>query len=281
MTATALTVAGSDPSGGAGVQADLKTFSALGVYGTAVLTALTAQNTRGVTGVHAVPPAFVGEQLRTLLDDVSVHATKLGMLGTAAVVREVAAVLRERPCGPVVCDPVMVATSGDRLIDEDAVAALRTELLPLTDLITPNVPEAAALLECAPATSADELPDQAAALLALGPRAVLLKGGHLGGEESVDVLATAHGVWTTSRPRIATTATHGTGCTLSSALAALAARSGTADWPVLAEQARTYLQRALEGGASLGIGSGPAGSGHGPVHHFAGIWPDDAVAPGG
>jgi hydroxymethylpyrimidine/phosphomethylpyrimidine kinase len=267
MTATALTVAGSDPSGGAGIQADLKTFSALGVYGTAVLTALTAQNTRGVTGVHAVPAAFVGEQLRTLLDDVPVHATKLGMLGTADVVREVAAVLRERSCGPVVCDPVMVATSGDRLIDDDAVNALRTELLPLTDLITPNVPEAAALLDGAPATTADELPDQAAALLALGPRAVLLKGGHLGGEESVDVLATADGVWLTSRPRVPTTATHGTGCTLSSALAALAARSGTPDWPVLVEQARSYLQRALEGGASLAIGSG-----HGPVHHFAGIW---------
>ena len=276
MTATALTVAGSDPSGGAGIQADLKTFSALGVYGTAVLTALTAQNTRGVTGVHAVPAAFVGEQLRTLLDDVPVHATKLGMLGTADVVREVAAVLRERRCGPVVCDPVMVATSGDRLIDDDAVAALRAELLPLTDLITPNVPEAAALLDGAPATTPDELPEQAVALLTLGPRAVLLKGGHLGGEQSIDVLATADGVWSTSRPRVPTTATHGTGCTLSSAIAALAARSGTADWPVLVEHARSYLQRALEGGSALGIGSG-----HGPVHHFAGIWPDEAVAPGG
>ena len=275
MTATALTVAGSDPSGGAGIQADLKTFSALGVYGTAVLTALTAQNTRGVTGVHPVPAAFVGDQLRTLLDDVTVHATKLGMLGTAEVVREVATVLRERRCGPVVCDPVMVATSGARLIDEDAVAAVRTELLPLTDLITPNVPEAAALLDSAPAATPDELPDQAAALLALGARAVLLKGGHLGGEESVDVLATAEGVWSTRRPRVPTTATHGTGCTLSSALAALAARSGGTDWPVLVEQARTYLQRALEGGSSLHIGSG-----HGPVHHFAGIWPAAGVTPG-
>jgi hydroxymethylpyrimidine/phosphomethylpyrimidine kinase len=269
VTATALAVAGSDPSGGAGIQADLKTFSALGVYGTAVLTALTAQNTRGVTGVHPVPAEFVGQQLRTLLDDVTVHATKLGMLGTAEVVREVAAVLRERPCGPVVCDPVMVATSGARLIDDDAVAALRTDLLPLTDLITPNVPEAAALLDSAPARTPDELPDQAAALLALGSRAVLLKGGHLGGEESVDVLATAEGVWFTSRPRVPTTATHGTGCALSSAIAALAARSGSTDWPLLVEQARTYLQRALEGGSSLGIGSG-----HGPVHHFAGIWAD-------
>ena len=269
MTAVALTVAGSDPSGGAGIQADLKTFSALGVYGTAVLTALTAQNTRGVTGVHPVPADFVGLQLRTLLDDVDVHATKLGMLGTADVVREVAAVLAERRPGPVVCDPVMVATSGDRLIDEEAVAAVRTDLLPVADLITPNVPEAAALLGVQPVTEADGLPDQARALLDLGPRAVLLKGGHLGGDESVDVLATAEGIWTTRRDRVATTATHGTGCTLSSAIAALAARSGGGDWPGLVEEARDYLQRALEGGHRLGIGSG-----HGPVHHFAEVWRD-------
>jgi hydroxymethylpyrimidine/phosphomethylpyrimidine kinase len=268
-TAVALTVAGSDPSGGAGIQADLKTFSALGVYGTAVLTALTAQNTRGVTGVHPVPAEFVGRQLRTLLDDVEVHATKLGMLGTAEVVREVAAVLAERRAGPVVCDPVMVATSGDRLIDDDAVTAVRTELLPLADLITPNVPEAAALLGGDPVTEVDALPDQALALLELGPRAVLLKGGHLGGPESVDVLATARGVLVTHRPRVATTATHGTGCTLSSAVAALAARSGSADWSSVVEAARDYLQRALAAGSSLGIGSG-----HGPVHHFAGVWQD-------
>jgi hydroxymethylpyrimidine/phosphomethylpyrimidine kinase len=269
VTAVALTVAGSDPSGGAGIQADLKTFSALGAYGTAVLTALTAQNTRGVTGVHPVPAAFVGLQLRTLLDDVEVHATKLGMLGTAEVVREVAAVLAERRPGPVVCDPVMVATSGDRLIDEEAVAAVRTELLPLADLITPNVPEAAALLGTSPVTDADGLPEQAVALLALGPGAVLLKGGHLGGAYSVDVLASADGVQITRRPRVTTTATHGTGCTLSSAIAALAARSPGVGWPVLVEGARDYLQRALEAGEELGIGSG-----HGPVHHFAGIWPD-------
>jgi hydroxymethylpyrimidine/phosphomethylpyrimidine kinase len=268
MTAVALTVAGSDPSGGAGIQADLKTFSALGAYGTAVLTALTAQNTRGVTGVHPVPAEFVALQLRTLLDDVDVHATKLGMLGSAEVVRAVAAVLAERRPGPVICDPVMVATSGDRLIDEDAVDAVRTELLPVADLITPNVPEAAALLGGGPVTDVDELPEQAVALLALGPRAVLLKGGHLGGTESVDVLATADGVWTTRRPRVATTATHGTGCTLSSAIAALAARTGDAEWPAIVEQARDYLQHALEAGQGMGIGSG-----HGPVHHFAGIWP--------
>jgi hydroxymethylpyrimidine/phosphomethylpyrimidine kinase len=216
-----------------------------------------------------VPAAFVGLQLRTLLDDVDVHATKLGMLGTAEVVREVAAVLAERRPGPVVCDPVMVATSGDRLIDEEAVAAVRTDLLPLADLLTPNVPEAAALLGVAPATDTDELAEQALALLALGPGAVLLKGGHLGGADSIDVLASAEGVRVTRRSRVTTEATHGTGCTLSSAIAALAARAPGAGWPVLVEDARDYLQRALEAGDRLRIGSG-----HGPVHHFAGIWPD-------
>jgi hydroxymethylpyrimidine/phosphomethylpyrimidine kinase len=265
--AVALTVAGSDPSGGAGIQADLKTFSALGVYGTAVLTALTAQNTRGVTGVHGVPPEFVAEQLATLVADVEVHATKLGMLGTADVVRAVATALADHPGGPIVCDPVMVATSGDRLIDDAAIAAVRTDLLPLADLVTPNVPEAAVLLDAPPATDVDQLPAQATALLALGPRAVLLKGGHLGGDESVDVLATADGVTLTRRPRVDTTSTHGTGCTLSSALAALAARHRTDDWAQLVDPARDYLQRALEAGESLGVGSG-----HGPVHHFAGIW---------
>jgi hydroxymethylpyrimidine/phosphomethylpyrimidine kinase len=203
-----------------------------------------------------------------------VHATKLGMLGTADVVREVARVLADRPAGPVVCDPVMVATSGDRLIDEDAVDAVRTVLLPVTDLVTPNVPEAAALLDVAPATTVEELAPQATALLALGPGAVLLKGGHLGGEESVDVLVTAAGVLETRRPRVATTATHGTGCALSSAIAALAARTLLAapaeppDWAPLVEGARDFLHAALVAGEGLGVGSG-----HGPVHHFAGWWP--------
>jgi len=268
-TAVALAVAGSDPSGGAGIQADLKTFSALGVYGTAVLTALTAQNTRGVTGVHAVPGAFVGDQLRTLLDDVPVGATKLGMLGTAEVVREVAAVLAERRPGPVVCDPVMVATSGDRLVGQDAVDAIRADLLPLTALVTPNVPEAAALLDRPPAESVDGMVEQAHALLRLGPGAVLLKGGHLGGAESVDVLVDAGGTVVTRRPRVTTSSTHGTGCTLSSAIAALVARGvgGPGAWEPVVEQARDYLQEALAAGESLGIGSG-----HGPVHHFVRWW---------
>lgn len=278
MTPVALSVAGSDPSGGAGIQADLKTFSAHGVYGTAVLTALTAQNTRGVTGVHPVPADFVAEQIATLLDDVRVHAVKTGMLGTAAVVRAVAAGLSGQVAGPVVVDPVMVATSGDRLVDDDAIAAVRDLLLPVADLVTPNVPEAAALLGLPEAGTAAELPAQARALLELGPRAVLLKGGHLGGDESVDVLATPTGVVTTTRRRIATRATHGTGCALSAAIAARLARAraaspeagdGVPDWAGVVEGARDYLQAALAGGESLGIGSG-----HGPVHHFAQVWQD-------
>ncbi len=270
MTArVALTVAGSDPSGGAGIQADLKTFSALGVFGTAVLTGLTAQSTRGVTGVHPVPAAFVTEQLDTLLDDVTVHATKTGMLGSAAVVHAVARVLRDRPVGPVVVDPVMVATSGDQLIDDDAVDAIATVLLPVTGLLTPNVPEAARLLHVEPATTVAGLQEQAVALRALGPAAVLVKGGHLGGGVSVDVLATAAGVVVSTRPRVATSATHGTGCTLSAALTALAARAGAGpDWGALVEPARDVLQAALLDGRDLGVGSG-----HGPVHHLAGVWP--------
>jgi hydroxymethylpyrimidine/phosphomethylpyrimidine kinase len=271
MTAVVLTVAGSDPSGGAGVQADLKTMSALGAYGTAVLTALTAQSTRGVRGVHPVPPEFVRAQLDTLLDDVSVHATKTGMLASAPVVEVMAQVLTERDVGAVVVDPVMVATSGDRLLDEDAVDAVRRLLVPLADVLTPNAPEAAVLLQRAPARSTEDLLDQAQALRELGAGAVLLKGGHLGGVESVDVLATATGTTLVRRPRVETANTHGTGCTLASAVAALAAvRRPVADeeaWRGVVEDARDYLHEALLAGRDLGVGHG-----HGPVHHFARWW---------
>ncbi|WP_369069171.1 bifunctional hydroxymethylpyrimidine kinase/phosphomethylpyrimidine kinase [Kineococcus terrestris] len=265
----ALSVAGSDPSGGAGVQADLKTFGALGAYGTAVLTALTAQSTRGVAGVHPVPADFVRRQLDVLLDDVAVHAVKVGMLGSADVVRAVAGVLGERGAGPLVLDPVMVATSGDRLLDADAVDALRTDLLPLAALVTPNVPEAAVLLDAPPARTVQECVDQAEELHRRCGAVVLLKGGHLDGGDSVDVLAGAGRTALVGRPRLDTTATHGTGCTLSSALAALAARAPappeptTAGWLPLVEEARDYLQGALAAGAGLGVGSG-----HGPVDHF-------------
>ena len=258
----ALSIAGSDPSGGAGVQADLKTFAALGTYGTAVLTALTAQSTRGVAGVLVVDPDFVRRQLDVLLDDVSVHATKIGMLAGAATARAVAGVLRSREVGPVVLDPVMVATSGDRLLDADAVAVVRDELLPLADVVTPNVPEAAVLLGVPAARGLDECVEQAELLLARGGTAVLLKGGHLSGDDSVDVLARQDGTRLLSRPRLATTATHGTGCTLSSAVAALLARRPGADLPDVVDAARDYLQTALTGGVSLGIGHG-----HGPLDH--------------
>jgi len=258
----ALSIAGSDPSGGAGVQADLKTFAALGTYGTAVLTALTAQSTRGVAGVLVVDPDFVGRQLGVLLDDVTVHATKIGMLAGAATARAVAAVLRARDVGPVVLDPVMVATSGDRLLDADAVAVVREELLPRADVVTPNVPEAAVLLGVAAARTVAECVAQAEELLRRSGTAVLLKGGHLAGDESVDVLARPGGTALLRRPRIATTATHGTGCTLSSAVAALLAREPAADLLAVVDAARDYLQTALVGGTTLGVGSG-----HGPLDH--------------
>lgn len=261
----ALSVAGSDPGGGAGVQADLKTFGALGVFGTAVLTALTAQNTRGVQDVHVVPAEFVRRQLEVLLEDVTVHAVKVGMLGDASVVRVVAQVLAGADAGPVVLDPVMVATSGDRLLTADAVDAVRDELLPLADLVTPNVAEAAVLLGVDPARRVEEAVAQAEELLRRSGTAVLLKGGHLtGGTDSVDVLAEPGRTRLTRRPRVDTTATHGTGCTLSSALAALSA-SGTGDdgWLPRVESARDYLQGALLGGRSLGVGHG-----HGPLDHF-------------
>ncbi|WP_432562344.1 bifunctional hydroxymethylpyrimidine kinase/phosphomethylpyrimidine kinase [Kineococcus sp. SYSU DK003] len=259
---TALTVAGSDSGGGAGIQADLKTFAAHGVFGTSAITALTAQNTRGVRAVHPVPARFVAEQIDTVLDDITVHATKIGMLAGAEVVSAVAEALRRHDLGPVVLDPVMIATSGDRLLDPAAVEALREDLLPLADLVTPNVPEAAALLGADPARTVEDCRRQAEDLLQRSGTAVLLKGGHLSGDESVDVLATGSGTALLRRPRVATTSTHGTGCTLSSALAAQAALNPGADWGTLVDPARDYLQAALESGARRRIGTG-----HGPLDH--------------
>lgn len=255
----ALTVAGSDPSGGAGIQADLKTFSALGVYGCAVLTALTAQSTRGVTGVHPVPPEFVTEQLRTLLDDVVVDSVKVGMLGTAAVADAVAGVLAEVPAA-VVVDPVMVATSGDRLLDDDAVAAIR-RLIPLAHLLTPNVPEAAVLLDGPRADDVDSMLVQAHALRAAGAQRVLLKGGHLPGADAVDVLVGPEGEQVLTAPWVDTVNTHGTGCTLSSAVAAL--RPQHESWPDAVRAAKSWLHGAIRAGVDLRIGGG-----YGPVHHL-------------
>ncbi len=263
-TAIALTIAGSDSSGGAGIQADLKTFSAFGVYGASAVTALTAQNTRGVHGVHAVPPAFVVAQIDAVLSDLSVGAIKTGMLATRDIVEAVALRLAASPTIPVVVDPVMVATSGDSLLDPVAIESVRGQLIPRALLITPNLPEAARLLGAAEAVSEQQMAEQARALLALGCRAVLLKGGHGAGNESIDLLAQATGVSRFARPRVATTATHGTGCTLSAAIAALLASGAGLEAAV--ERAKTYVWMALDAGRDLGVGRG-----HGPVDHLYAI----------
>jgi hydroxymethylpyrimidine/phosphomethylpyrimidine kinase len=258
-----LSIAGSDPSGGAGIQADLKTFGALGAYGMAALTALTAQNTKGVTGVHPVPPDFVRAQLDAVFDDIEVDAVKIGMLASAPIIRVVADVLRARRPAYVILDPVMVATSGDRLLDVEAVDALRTELLPLADLITPNLREAAVLLDVPAATNLETLVAQAESLVAGGVRRALVKGGDLGGARSPDVLAEPGVPYRVlDAPRIATSATHGTGCTLSSAITAL--RPRREDWYSAVADAKAYLSTALRGGAALRVGHG-----HGPLDHFA------------
>lgn len=264
----ALSIAGSDPSGGAGIQADLKTFSALGAYGTCVLTALTAQNTQGVTGVHVVPTGFVRLQLDTLLDDVRVDAVKIGMLSSAELAEAVADYIR--PGGRladryVVLDPVMVATSGSRLLDEDAVHAVR-ELAKHADLITPNLHEAAMLLGTEPAHTLAGLEAQAMALLELGVQRVLVKGGHLlAGSDApagaVDVYGDEDGLQRLAGERVETANTHGTGCSLSSALAAL--RPRRQEWLPTAREAKGWLTQALAQADALDIGAGP-----GPVHHF-------------
>ncbi len=260
-TPIALTIAGSDSSGGAGIQADLKTFSALGVYGASVLTALTAQNTTGVQGVLAIPPAFVSAQMDSVFADLAVDAIKTGMLANAAIVQAVATALSGRPAIPVVVDPVMVATSGDLLLEPDAAAAISALLLPRADLVTPNLPEAARLSGEAEAASVDAMERQGRIILGGGARAVLVKGGHGSGAEAIDVLVTRDGVRVFAGRRVATPHTHGTGCTLSSAIAALLARGlGVAD---AVGRAKTYVRLALEAGRDIGVGHG-----HGPVDHL-------------
>lgn len=262
-----LSVAGSDPSGGAGVQADLKTFGALGVHGCAVLTALTAQSTRGVTGVHPVPAEFVREQVETLVADVALAAVKVGMLGSAEVVRVVRELAEDGLLPGLVLDPVMVSTAGSRLLDEDAVTELRA-LVPQADLITPNLPEAAVLLGRDPEDIADgptQMLEEASALLDLGCPRVLLKGGHASGDQVLDLLVGADGTHELGGERVATPHTHGTGCSLSSAIAALRPRRDS--WLDSVADARSWLVGALEHGHELSVGHGP-----GPVHHFWQLW---------
>jgi hydroxymethylpyrimidine/phosphomethylpyrimidine kinase len=286
-TPVALTIAGSDPSGGAGLQADLKTFSALGVYGCAVVSALTAQNTRGVRAVWPVPAGSVAEQIAAVLDDVPVAAVKLGMLFNRQVVGEVSGELRKHPGLPVVCDPVMVASSGDRLYSDSVVNARRhgrwsrrlrlysdtvvnaliEQIIPLAALITPNTAEAAALLNVPEAKCENAMREQAEQLLALGSRAVLLKGGHLRGDRASDVF-----VWREAdalrceilhSPRIATKNTHGTGCTLAAAIAAGLARGESL--AVAVGKAKLFVSQAIAHADELAIGAGA-----GPVNHLFG-----------
>lgn len=257
----ALTIAGSDSSGGAGIQADLKTFAAFGVYGASVITALTAQNTRGVSGIHAVPPDFVTAQLDAVFDDLDIAAVKIGMAVQFATIEVIAAALSRRAPKHVVLDPVMVATSGDRLLSADAVSSLRERLIPLASLITPNLPEAAVLLEEAIASDETAIASQGRRLLAMGARAVLIKGGHGKGSESIDYLFSDSGMIALPAPRIATTNTHGTGCSLSSAIAAGLAKGETLETAV--RGAKKWITAAIEAGDRLGVGHG-----HGPIHHF-------------
>ncbi|HCM62652.1 MAG TPA: bifunctional hydroxymethylpyrimidine kinase/phosphomethylpyrimidine kinase [Morganella sp. (in: Bacteria)] len=265
MRINALTIAGTDPSGGAGIQADLKTFSALGVYGTTVITALVAQNTCGVNSVYPVDPDFIAAQMDAVLTDVRIDSSKIGMLSNAAVIEVVADKLRQYALPWVVLDTVMLAKSGDPLLNADAVDSLMSVLLPRISIITPNLPEAAALLKAAPATNEKMMQEQGEALLAAGAKAVLLKGGHLDSAESPDWLFLPEGSCRFTSPRIATKNSHGTGCTLSAALAAL--RPQCADWYDTVAAAKQYLHGALAAADSLDVGRG-----QGPVHHFYQWW---------
>jgi hydroxymethylpyrimidine/phosphomethylpyrimidine kinase len=265
MTPIAVTIAGSDSGGGAGIQADLKTFSALGVYGASVVTALTAQNTLAVNAILDVPADFVRAQIDAVFSDLMVGAVKIGMLSQPAVIEAVAAGLDRWKQTNVVLDPVMVATSGDRLLVPNAVAVLKRVLIPLARVITPNLPEAAALLDAPVAADERAMRVQAERLLALGAKAVLLKGGHGKGAESVDLLLDAAGEVRFAAERIDSRNTHGTGCTLSSAIAAGLAKGCSLAAAVGA--AKTYVTAAIAAADRLTIGAG-----HGPVHHFHAWW---------
>jgi hydroxymethylpyrimidine/phosphomethylpyrimidine kinase len=257
----ALTIAGSDSSGGAGIQADLKTFAALGVYGASVITALTAQNTNGVSGIHLVPSDFVTEQIDAVFSDLDVKAVKVGMVAQVATIDAIVAALKRWSPKHIVLDPVMVATSGDRLLAAGAVEALRTKLIPRASLITPNLPEAAALLGEPAAESEAAIESQGKRLLAMGCPAVLIKGGHGQGTESTDYLVSGSGIVALAAPRIATGHTHGTGCSLSSAIAAGLAKGE--DMETAVRNAKVWVSAAIAAADRLGVGHG-----NGPIHHF-------------
>lgn len=266
-----LTIAGSDPSGGAGLQGDLKTFSALGVYGTNVITAVIAQNTCGVASVHPVSPQAIREQLQHLLDDVALDAVKIGMVASREVAEVIAEVLRQYRPRWIVLDPVMVAKSGDVLVDDAGIRAVRDILVPLADVITPNLPEAAVLLDSPSPTSLDEMETMLPGLTQLGAPYVVLKGGHLRGATCPDLLVTPNGHEWLAASRIDTDNLHGTGCALSSAIAACLAKlpiDADADGPVEAiRDAKQWLHASLEASERLNVGKG-----RGPVHHFHAWW---------
>lgn len=257
----ALTIAGSDSSGGAGIQADLKTFAACGVYGASAITALTAQNTKGVTGIHDVPADFITAQIDAVFTDLDVKAVKIGMVARREAIEAIVTGLDRWSPKHVVVDPVMVATSGDCLLSPDAVDALRTKLFPRASLLTPNLPEAAALLNEAVAVSEADIEGQGRRLLAMGCPAILIKGGHGHGPESIDYLIDSGSLIRLAAPRIATSNTHGTGCSLSSAIAAGLAKGQGLEAAV--RDAKVYVSAAIAVADQLKVGHG-----HGPIHHF-------------
>ncbi|WP_085248580.1 bifunctional hydroxymethylpyrimidine kinase/phosphomethylpyrimidine kinase [Gilliamella mensalis] len=265
MTTIALTIAGSDPSGGAGIQADLKTFSALGAYGMSVITALTAQSTQGVDEVLAISPEFIEAQFNTLYQDIPIDSVKMGMLMNKEIVTTVHHLLKSNPIPIIVLDTVMVAKGGHSLLKPDAITAIGELLLPLATIITPNLPEAAALLNCNEAKTEDDMQKQGYELLKLGCKAVLMKGGHLPSNESPDYLITQNNVIRMAFPRVKTKNTHGTGCTLSAAIAALLPKYNNLEQTI--KQAKNYLQGAISHADDLAIGNGI-----GPTHHFYQWW---------
>lgn len=263
--ANILTIAGSDSGGGAGIQADLKTFSALGTYGASVITALTAQNTRGVTAIHVPPPEFIRAQLDAVFTDIRIDAVKIGMLANAEVIHTVADALRHWRPPYIVLDTVMIAKSGHALLQQESIEALRETLLPLADLLTPNLPEAAALLARPVARNEEEMVQHGEALLQIGAKRVLIKGGHLDDTHSPDWLIEATQQVRIDVQRVAVKNTHGTGCTLSSAIAAL--RPQTDSWESAVRAAKHYLTEALKASDQLDVGHGI-----GPVQHFHAWW---------
>jgi hydroxymethylpyrimidine/phosphomethylpyrimidine kinase len=261
-----LTIAGSDSGGGAGIQADLKTFSAIGCYGMSVITALTAQNTRGVAAIHALPPAFAVEQMDAVLDDIGADAVKIGMLFSAELIEAVAEALKKHGARKIVLDPVMVAQSGDKLLQDDAIEAIKVHLMPLADVVTPNIPEASVL--CGRRLKQwSDIESAAGNLAQHGSRSILIKGGHADEGKSTDLLFLTHEnrFIRLEADRIKTNNNHGTGCTLSSAIASYMAKGNDIETAV--QKAKTFMNQAIAAGARYQIGHG-----HGPVHHFFQWW---------